>query len=756
MPGFNVPAPSTQQENPYLPPGPTAEPLMFEEFAGINTATLRPGVDDKQMAWCDGFIPLSRMNLRTLYGIGSSLWPAPGGQTISFFDFGNIGATPYLIGITSAGGIWAVNTLTTSASQIFTNGTLSVTDRQEIGINQWGSQYILITAKQTNGYFIWDGTVTYKAGTLGPVVTLTNVGSGYTSAPTVTANGGHGTGSSFLATVANGIVTGVSVTNAGSGYLAGDNVSLSFSGGQSGGGSGASLTATLSVGTGSGATFTPVMLFYTPGSFYYVDHVVVTNGGSGYGVATVLSFTGGGVPTRQAAGTPVIVGGVITSVTMNDHGVYATSTPLPTITATGSGIYFVSGVSIVNGGTGYSGTAVASCYGGGSPTTQATLSLTVTGGIITAVTINDGGLYGSNTPPNIGVNDPQLVASASIILMPFAISGTALETYSGRIWIANGSTITYSAPGSVYDFSSASGGGNLTSSDSFLRVGYTQLKQTNGFLYLIGDSSVNYISGVQTSGSPPQTTFTNQNADPEVGTPWPGTVDVFGRNIVFANAFGAHISYGAAVTKISEVLDGVYNTRGPTFGGLFPSAAKSIVFGKKVWILLLPIVDPISGSNTNKLFMWNGKIWWSSEQDVQLQYIQHQEINSVLTAYGTDGTNVYPLFNTPSTAFTKVVQSKLWNIPGSYRLTKAVTRLWGLLKYYSLSSGSLTVTIDNDTITPDTNTIAAPASTNGFAVIPPTSVGQYGPIVGMTVKTNCADMAIISMAMDAQLVQYRG
>jgi len=27
------------------------------------------------------------------------------------------------------------------------------------------------------------------------------------------------------------------------------------------------------------------------------------------------------------------------------------------------------------------------------------------------------------------------------------------------------------------------------------------LKQTNGFLYLIGDSSINYISGVQTSGT---------------------------------------------------------------------------------------------------------------------------------------------------------------------------------------------------------------------------------------------------------------
>lgn len=71
--------------------------------------------------------------------------------------------------------------------------------------------------------------------------------------------------------------------------------------------------------------------------------------------------------------------------------------------------------------------------------------------------------------------------------MPTAIQGTAIETYAGRVWVANGPTITFSAPGSVTDFSSASGGGNFTSSDSFLRVAYIQLKQTNGFLYLIGE-----------------------------------------------------------------------------------------------------------------------------------------------------------------------------------------------------------------------------------------------------------------------------
>ena len=299
---------------------PTQSPLVFEQFNGINTSTSRPGVDDSQMFWCDGFFPIGPRELRTLYDVGTSIW-TPTNGTIEFFDFANIGATPYMIGFTSLGDIWAINTNTLVATKIANAGTIANPARANVALSQYGSRYIIIVSAQTNGYFIWDGTT-----------------------------------------------------------------------------------------------------FYSPGA----------------------SFGGGTVPT--------------------------------------------------------------------------------------------------------------------------GISGNAIEIYQGRVWVANGATVNFSVAGSVIDFTTGNGGGSFTSSDSFLRVGYYELIQTNGFLYLIGNSSINYISGVQTSGSPPTTTFTNQNADPEIGTVWPGTVDVLSRNIVFANSFGAHVSYGAAVTKVSEALDGVYNTAN-NFGG---------------------------------------------------------------------------------------------------------------------------------------------------------------------------------------------
>ena len=517
--------PTAEQGNPYLPAGPP-DPLIFEAFEGINTATLRPGVDDKQAYWLDGFMPLGPgRNLRTMYGLSAALFMATAGLSIAFFDFGNIGSTPYMIAVQSDGSIFAVNTVTGIGHTIASAGTIQNPSRTSVGFAQYGAKYFLIVSSQPNGYFLWDGTT-----------------------------------------------------------------------------------------------------FYGPGST---------------------------------------------------------------------------------------------------------------------------GTFGT---------------------MPTAISGTAIEVYAGRVWIANGPTITFSVPGSVVDFSSGDGGGNFTSSDSFLRVAFIQLKQTNGFLYLIADSSINYISGVQTSGSPPVTTFTNQNADPEIGTPWPSTVDVFNRNILFANAFGAHISYGGAVTKISEMLDGVYNTV-PNFGNITPSAAKAIIFGKKVWILLLPIVDPITGQQVNKLFCWNGKQWWASQQDVSLTYIQFQEINSVLTAWGTDGKSVYQLFAQPSVNFTKTAQTKLWDKPGGYQFTKFVSRLWGIVQYYSPLSPTINVALDNElgsNVNPVSvatgilewldaagaqmtwtnalgQTIVWSAEGAIYSVLAPDAVAQAGVLTGFTITTNSADLAIVTM-----------
>src|ERR1700693_3721111 len=225
--------PAEEQDNPYLPKGPA--PLLCEQFAGINTQATRVGVDDKQLYWLDGFFPIAPYNARTMPGVGTPLYTSPGGTTVAFFDFYNLGITPYMVVILSNGAIDQVNTSTLAVTHIATAGTIQSPLRTSVGISQWGSQYLLIVSTQVNGYFLWDGANLFTAGTLGPLITLTNPGSGYQTTPSVTASGGHGSGAIFVATIANGQVTGIILLNPGSGYIGGDTVSLVFSGGNAGG-----------------------------------------------------------------------------------------------------------------------------------------------------------------------------------------------------------------------------------------------------------------------------------------------------------------------------------------------------------------------------------------------------------------------------------------------------------------------------------------------------------------------------------------
>jgi hypothetical protein len=319
----------------------------------------------------------------------------------------------------------------------------------------------------------------------------------------------------------------------------------------------------------------------------------------------------------------------------------------------------------------------------------------------------------------------------------------------------------------VSDFATDDGGGSQQSNSSYLKIGYTRLIQSNGFLYLIADSSIDYISGVQTAGSPPTTTFTLQNAAPTIGTPYPWSVVLRGQDIIFANAIGIYNIAGSQPSKISQMLDGFWaslHTMTSDFGGLNLSSAHATIFSREVWMTLAKFVNPVTTATVTQPCMWDGKRWFTSPQNMSMTYIASQEINSVFTSYGTNGTIIAPLFSVPSTAFTKTVQSKLWGEPGGAMITKMPERFWAIADYYSVSSPSITATIDavqvepiSGTVTNSTvtYTLAGPTAPLHF-VTAPQAIGQQGVLVGVTVKTNCDDMALVSVLTDQKPAGYRG
>jgi hypothetical protein len=127
-------------------------------------------------------------------------------------------------------------------------------------------------------------------------ITVTNGGTGYTSAPTVVISGG--VGATAVATVSGGSVTGVTITNNGYSYSAVPVVT--FIGG---GGSGATATAAIGVNTTVGCA--------------------VTYGGSNYtSSSTVNVVLSGGTNTVPATGTATVVNGSITGIVMTNTGTY--------------------------------------------------------------------------------------------------------------------------------------------------------------------------------------------------------------------------------------------------------------------------------------------------------------------------------------------------------------------------------------------------------------------------------------------------
>ena len=720
-------------------------------FSGMNRQASRIAVADQEFYYLENYIRSGDGNLRTIWGHGSALYTVPVGKTIVYFFWYNIGATSYCAVFLSDGTAvqveWPSGTQTVISSAVrtfYTGGQLPV-------CSQWGTLFLLIANNITpNSYWIWDGTNLYGTGSLGPGITITDGGTGYSSLPTITPYGGHGTGVTAVSTLSNGAIVNITITNPGSGYLPGDVVQFAFSGG----------------GSDSSAILQPVLVLNQ------VSSLELITPGSGYTAGTyALGFSGGG--GTGAAGTYVVSSaGVVTTLTVTNSGSGYTGSPtvsFPSGGGTGAVALAilssgsVASVTVVNGGSGFNSTPTLTFSGGGA-STQATGTAVLTGGAISSVTITNGGAGYTSAPAVLVQTAVNNAAAATATLMPYGVSGSSMETFQQRVWLPypnqtgnqeNGGTFLVSGPGSLTDFSPTVGGTTYTSTDPFLRYQYVNIKQSNGYLSPIGDSSVDVISNVQTSGNPTATTFNYQNTDPQVGTSWRDTVNGFSRTIVFGNPLGIYGLYGGSVTKISAKLDDLFtNMVQPQNGGVTPSSALANVFSQKILLMLVTISDPYTGNARNVMVSWDEKEWFVTSQSVSLTYISTQEVNSNITAWGTDGTGLYPLFNTPSSTLNKVFSTKLYGAQAGFVLKQAM----GLyVQAQDLSTTRSGVTFSSAAIDtelssfPVPNTVTFPANTStipAFSAIFPTETGDtVGVNLGVTMSSTSPDFALQNLIL---------
>lgn len=735
----------------------TQEPrsTTIEEWGSLNTKAQRPAIQPNEFSWVENFMPIGHGNMRTLRDKGSTVYTAGGGLTIiTRFPY-NFGATSYVAVFLSNGSAVQVRTSDGATTTIGAAGTFYTAGGDIPCCNQYESKYLLIGSTITaNAYFVWDGTSLFKSGTLAPQVVMTYGGGNYASAPTVTAFGGTGSGATFSATVTNSVVTDVAVTNPGSGYLIDEKVKLIFNGG----GSDTQARATATISTTGG-----------------VSRIDVTAGGSNYTSDVHITFAGGGGAGAEAV-VSVLVNGVVTSVTVTKPGSGYTSAPTPTFVATaGAGATAVAkitrgqitAITVNSGGSGYTGAptvTISSPDDSDFPTIQAEAIANLAAGAVSAVAVtNPGAGYLTAQVELLAGNK---AANAQVTIMPFGLKATSIETYQDVVWTSVDTKTTFSAPGSVSVFSTAAGGGSAPATDSFLRKKIVALKQANGFLYRMADSSINVISNVQTS-SFGTTTFNNSNVDAQIGTAWRDTVLAFGRAILFMNPNGVYALYGGAAEKVSDALDGLFAKASFNTGqsGLVPTAAVATIYGIRCACFLFTTTDPFTNTLRDIIAMWDGQKWWCASQGVDVLGIAPEEINSVLTAWGDDGTHLFRLFQTTSSSLQKVFQTKLVSNPG-YNIVKQANR--GYIVAENNSGGETNVDLLIDTeIQPGLATTvmlssslvfvgSGPISFIGVTPIIWTSGGlsiqgfgasAYGRMLGWTGITTASDLTMISLTL---------
>lgn len=721
-------------------------------LGGMNQQSSRVAIPDNEFFFLENYIRIGDGNLRALYDRGTPIYTAPAGRTIIEHFFYNIGPVNYAVVFLDDGTATQINPITLAQIPLSTTpGEFYIANASLPALSQWGTLYLIIANNfSPNNYWIWDGSILYEPGSLGPGVTLTSGGSAYTLAPTVTAFGGSGSGITATATVANGSVVSVVITNPGSGYLPGEVVQFAFTGG------GSDDSAILEAVLGSAA----------------VDHVQLVTGGSGFTPGTyALAFSGGGGGTGAAGTYTVDSTMAVIGTTITSPGSGYTDTPtvsFPSGGGTGaSGIVYLSSgsvasVNVIQGGSGFTGTPTLSFTGGGGSGAAATANITA--GSISSVTVTNAGSNYTTTPSVLVQTGINRAASATATLMPFGVSGNSVETFQSHVWLgfpnqtgnqSNGGTLLISAPGSLTDFATSDGGLTYVSTDPFLRSRYVNLKQSNGYLYPIADSSVDVISNVNTAGNPTTTTFNYQNTDPQIGSSWRDTAADYSRTILFANPLGVYGLYGGSVTKISQKMDNLFtNAVLPENGGVTPCSALANIFSQKLFLMLMTVKDPFVGTARNVMIAWDEKEWYVASQSTNLTYISTQEVDSNIKAWGTDGSSLFPLFTVPSTNLDKTISTKLYGQQSAYIEKQA---MGFYLQAQDLSTGRVGIVFDVATLDNELNSYpfdnpvefaagskASPVSLPLFGCKTPDVPGYY---LGVTLKSNSPDFAINDLVM---------
>jgi hypothetical protein len=335
-----------------------------------------------------------------------------------------------------------------------------------------------------------------------------------------------------------------------------------------------------------------------------------------------------------------------------------------------------------NGGSGY--TSAPTVAISGANTTPATATAIVLGNTVSSIVMtNPGAGY---TTANVTISGGGATANATATAVVNTDQIVSVATFSGRVWVAAGRTVYYSAVDSYSDFTSVSAG-SFTLKDSTLHGNIRALLSANNFLYIFGDDSINVFSDVRvdTNG---QTLFTNTNVSASVGTKRIYAIFPFFRSVLFMNDYGIYSLVGSTTSKLSDPLDGIFP---------YIDFSKPVTGGQ---VLLNNILcaafnftynDPVNGARQVQAVFFEKK-WFITSQGT-LNYITSVPLSGMINAYGVSDRSLYKLYANSTSNIASMVQTALMPMGDPIRTKQALK--FGVESTFN-TGATIYVTVDSE------------------------------------------------------------
>jgi len=432
-----------------------------------------------------------------------------------------------------------------------------------------------------------------------------------------------------------------------------------------------------------------------------VGLVAMVNYGSGYNTAPSVTISGpdevGGV---RAEAVCAVTGNAVTYVTLTNAGSGYTNASNLTVTFAGGGGSNASAIAeiltfrqgtvataVVNGGSGYTNGTTPVTFSGGGGTGAAGTAIIRNNAVSVVVMTN----YGQNYTNNANITATISAGGSGANLVPVINNepNVGVSSFSGRVWVAFGRSVAYSAAGSYSDFTSVSAG-TIVITDSTLHGNIEQIVAANNFLYVFGDDSINVFSDVRvtTAGT---TLFTNTNVSASVGSKNSYAIFPYFRSVLFMNDYGVYALVGSTTSKLSDSLDGMFaniDFTSPVYAGqVLINNILCAAFNFRYY-------DNIFTDSYRYIqAVFFEKRWFLTSQDNDLKYITTVPFNGKVSLYGISNNALHKLYASATEPITSRIQTALLPLTDPIRTKQALK--FGIEA--TLSQGAiLDVTVDSE------------------------------------------------------------